>query len=135
MVTKWGLSQKLGPLTYSEEEGEVFLGHSVAQHKSVSDETAHAIDKEIRAIVDRNYERSQKILTENTEKLHKMAEALIKYETIDKDQINDIMAGKEPRPPRDWGHYEGEGPRPGGKVDTDERKKPDSKIGDPASQH
>jgi len=135
MVTKWGLSEKLGPLTYSEEEGEVFLGHSVSQHKSVSDETAHAIDKEIRAIVDRNYERSQKILTENTEKLHKMAAALIKYETIDRDQIDDIMAGKEPRPPRDWGHYEGEGPRPGGKADSGERKKPDGKIGDPASQH
>jgi len=136
MVTKWGLSQKLGPLTYSEEEGEVFLGHSVSQHKSVSDETAHAIDKEIRAIVDRNYERARKILTENTDKLHKMAEALVKYETIDTDQINDIMAGKEPRPPRDWGHYEGEGPRPGGKAaDTGEQKKPDGKIGDPASQH
>ena len=92
MVTKWGLSEKLGPLTYSEEEGEVFLGHSVTQHKAVSDETAHAIDKEIRSIVDRNYERAHTLLTENMAKLHMMAEALMRYETIDSDQIDDIMA-------------------------------------------
>ena len=107
MVTKWGLSEKLGPLTYSEEEGEVFLGHSVTQHKAVSDETAHAIDKEIRSIVDRNYERAHTLLTENMAKLHMMAEALMRYETIDSDQIDDIMAGREPRPPRDWSHYDG----------------------------
>ena len=102
MVTKWGLSERLGPLTYSEEEGEVFLGHSVTQHKNVSDETAHAIDGEIRAIIDRNYERAERLLTEHLDKLHTMAEALIKYETIDSDQIDDIMAGKIPRPPQDW---------------------------------
>jgi len=141
MVTKWGLSEKLGPLTYSEEEGEVFLGHSVTQHKNVSDETAHAIDKEIRAIVDRNYERAEKILTENMEKLHKMADALMKYETIDSDQIDDIMSGKDPRPPRDWGQYEG--PGSGGTAskaspeggDEKEKPSPDGKIGDPAGQH
>ena len=102
MVTKWGLSEKLGPLTYSEEDGEIFLGRSVTQHKAISDETAHTIDEEIRSIIDRNYERSEKILKENIEKLHLMAEALLKYETIDADQIDDIMEGKMPRPPSDW---------------------------------
>jgi cell division protease FtsH len=102
MVTKWGLSEKLGPLTYSEDDGEVFLGHSVTKHKAVSDETAHLIDEEIRKIIDRNYERAEKILKENQEKLHLMAEALIKYETIDSDQIDDIMAGKVPGPPANW---------------------------------
>ena len=102
MVTKWGLSEKLGPLTYSEDDGEVFLGHSVTQHKAVSDETAHTIDGEIRSIIDRNYARSEKILKENIDKLHLMADALIKYETIDADQIDDIMQGKVPRPPSGW---------------------------------
>ncbi|HEX9802369.1 MAG TPA: ATP-dependent zinc metalloprotease FtsH, partial [Gammaproteobacteria bacterium] len=95
MVTKWGLSEKLGPLTYSEEEGEVFLGHSVTQHKNVSDETAHIIDEEIRAFIDRNYGRARQLLEENIDKLHMMADALVKYETIDVSQINDIMSGKE----------------------------------------
>ena len=102
MVTKWGLSEKLGPLTYSEDDGEVFLGHSVTQHKGVSDETAHTIDGEVRSIIDRNYERSEKILKDNIDKLHLMADALIKYETIDTDQIDDIMEGKVPRPPSGW---------------------------------
>ncbi len=109
MVTKWGLSEKLGPLTYSEDDGEVFLGHSVTQHKGVSDETAHTIDGEIRSIIDRNYERSEKILKENLEKLHTMAEALIKYETIDIKQIDDIMDGKEPRPPSGWDDNDNDG--------------------------
>jgi cell division protease FtsH len=139
MVTKWGLSEKLGPLTYSEEEGEVFLGHSVTQHKNVSDETAHAIDKEIRAIVDRNYERARKLLTDNLDKLHAMAEALIKYETIDSHQIDDIMKGREPRPPKDWGKYEGPksgAGKTGGEQTEKERKPADGGvIGGPAEQH
>lgn len=102
MVTKWGLSEKLGPLTYSEEEQEVFLGHSVTQHKNVSDETAHLIDEEVRNVIDRNYQRAQKLLDGNMDKLHAMADALIKYETIDSDQIDDIMAGRSPRAPRAW---------------------------------
>jgi cell division protease FtsH len=102
MVTKWGLSDRLGPLTYSEEEGEVFLGHSVTKHKDISDETAHIIDEEIRKIIDESYERAQTILKENIDKLHTMAAALIKYETIDSEQIDDIMAGKDPRPPSGW---------------------------------
>lgn len=94
MVTKWGLSEKLGPLTYSEDDGEVFLGRSVTRHKNVSDETAHAIDEEIRAVISRNYLRSEKILRDNIDKLHIMAEALIKFETINSEQIDAIMAGK-----------------------------------------
>ncbi len=133
MVTKWGLSDKLGPLVYSEEEGEVFLGHSVTQHKQVSDETAHLIDEEVRNIIDRNYKRAEKILKENMDKLNLMAEALIKYETIDTEQIKDIMAGKEPRPPEDWtdpGSTSGETENGEG-----EKDKPSGKIGGPASQH
>src|SRR5471030_1746850 len=99
MVTKWGLSDRLGPLTYTEEAGEVFLGRSVTQHKQVSDETAHAIDEEVRRVIETNYKRAKEILETNLEKLHAMAEALIKYETIADDQIKDIMAGRAPRPP------------------------------------
>jgi len=138
MVTKWGLSDKLGPLTYSDEEGEVFLGHSVTQHKAVSDETTHTIDQEVRTIVDRNYARAEKILKENIDKLHKMAEALIKYETIDSKQIDDIMAGKEPRPPQGWGEDSGSKPGAGletGADSTDQDEKPDSKIGGPVGEH
>jgi cell division protease FtsH len=102
MVTKWGLSEKLGPLTYSEEEGEIFLGHAIAQHKMVSEETAHVIDEEVRAVIERNYQRAKRILTEQLAKLHAMAEALIKYETLDSAQIDDIMAGLPPRPPKGW---------------------------------
>ncbi|OAI18793.1 ATP-dependent metalloprotease [Methylomonas lenta] len=102
MVTKWGLSQRLGPLTYSEEEGEVFLGRSVTQHKSVAEETSHTIDEEIRSIIDRNYERAENILKENMDILHTMSEALMKYETIDKFQIEDLMNRKPVREPKGW---------------------------------
>jgi len=136
MVTKWGLSERLGPMTYSEEEGEVFLGHSVTQHKNVSDETAHIIDEEIRSIVDRNYERSLKILTDHMDRLHMMADALIKYETIDKEQISDIMSGNAPRPPRDWDDHPSSG---GSSSNVEGKSKQDDKgegnIGNPASEH
>ena len=132
MVTKWGLSEKLGPLTYTEEEGEVFLGRSVTQHKNVSDETAHIIDEEVRLFIDRNYERSRRILTENMDKLHTMADALMKYETIDLEQINDIMAGKPPRPPVDWTDSE---PKSGAGSTADKDDTAGGKLGDPAGQH
>ncbi|MDX2458213.1 MAG: ATP-dependent zinc metalloprotease FtsH [Gammaproteobacteria bacterium] len=135
MVTKWGLSEKLGPLTYSEDEGEVFLGHSVAQHKAVSDETAHDIDKEIRSIIDRSYARASDILKTHLDKLHAMANALMKYETIDSDQIDDIMAGKDPRPPADWDDSESNAPGPGDPTSKGAETKPDSTIGGPAGQH
>jgi cell division protease FtsH len=98
MVTRWGFSEKLGPLAYQEEEGEVFLGRSVTQHKHASDETARLIDEEVRAIVDRNYERTRRLLTENIDKLHAMAAALVEHETLDSEQISDIMAGRAIRP-------------------------------------
>jgi len=132
MVTKWGLSNKLGPLSYTEEQGEVFLGRSVTQHKMVSDVTAHAIDEEVRRLIDSNYTHAQSILQTNVEKLHKMADALIKYETIDEQQIKDIMEGREPRPPQDWDDT----PTTTGK--PREREKPGEAtppIGKPASQH
>jgi len=134
MVTKWGLSDRLGPLTYSEDDGEVFLGRSVTQHKQVSDDTAHTIDEEVRKIIDVNYERADRILKENIEKLHVMAKALMMYETIDSTQVKDIMDGKKPSPPADWD-------------DTSEPKSPDGgsasaesdaaagKIGGPAQEH
>ena len=102
MVTKWGLSQKLGPLTYSDDEGEVFLGKSVTQQKIVSDETAHLIDEEVRNIVDRNYKRALDILENNKDNYMWMA-GLIKYESLDTVQIDEIMEGKKPKfPPSDW---------------------------------
>jgi cell division protease FtsH len=133
MVTKWGLSEKLGPLTYSEDEQEVFLGHSVTQHKNVSDETTHLIDEEVRSFIDRNYDRARRLLDENMEKLHSMAQALIKYETIDSDQIDDIMAGRTPRAPRDWD--DDEEPGSGGAVATADTASGDGHIGGPAGEH
>ncbi|MBV7496986.1 MULTISPECIES: ATP-dependent zinc metalloprotease FtsH [Pseudomonas] len=103
MVTKWGLSEKLGPLMYAEEEGEVFLGRGGGgQHASFSGETAKLIDSEVRSIIDQCYGTAKQILTDNRDKLDAMADALMKYETIDADQIDDIMAGRTPREPRDW---------------------------------
>jgi len=102
MVTKWGLSEKLGPLTYSDEDGEVFLGHSVTKHKEISNETASLIDSEIKDVIDRTYTKAEDILKANIDKLHMMAEALIKYETLDTHQIDDIMEGRAPRPPTGW---------------------------------
>ena len=132
MVTKWGLSERLGPLTYTEEEGEVFLGRSVTQHKIVSDVTVHAIDEEIRKIVDTNYDRATQILKDGIDKLHKMADVLMKYETIDAQQIADIMEGREPRPPEDWTDSDPTEPA-GSKSGVD--SKPDSGLGKPAEQH
>ncbi|MFZ1391579.1 MAG: ATP-dependent metalloprotease, partial [Dokdonella sp.] len=112
MVTKWGLSDKLGPIAYGEEEDEVFLGRSVTQHKNVSDETARRIDEEVREILDRAYARSTELLGENLDKLHVMADALLQYETIDAQQIEEIMSGREVSPPKDWTKDSGAGPGP-----------------------
>jgi len=129
MVTRWGLSDRLGPQTYTEEEGEVFLGRSMSQHKQVSDDTARIIDEEVRRLIDSNYERTRKILTDNVAKLHKMAEALIKYETIDEHQIADIMAGGEARVPAGWEDAPPPAPPSAGAPTVT----PD--VSNPASQH
>ena len=102
MVTKWGLSDEMGPIAYGDEEDEVFLGRSVTQTKSVSDDTARKIDEVVRTILDRAYSRTKAILTENLDKLHIMAEALLAYETIDATQIDAVMEGRRPGPPADW---------------------------------
>ncbi|BDM63389.1 ATP-dependent zinc metalloprotease FtsH [Shewanella sp. NFH-SH190041] len=102
MVTQWGFSERLGPLLYAEEEGEVFLGRSMAKSKHMSDETAAIIDSEIKVIIDRNYQRTKQILTDNMDILHAMKDALMKYETIDSPQIKDLMARRDVRPPADW---------------------------------
>ena len=135
MVTKWGLSEKLGPLTYSEEEGEVFLGHSVAKHKEVSDETSHAIDEEIRLFVDRNYKRAETLLKEHIDELHVMAKALIKYETIDVHQIDDIMEGKMPQPPEDWTDKDDSASDEASSGKGADSKSGDAPIGGPAGEH
>jgi cell division protease FtsH len=133
MVTKWGLSERLGPLTYSEDDGEVFLGRSVTQHKQVSDVTVHSIDEEVRKIIDRNYARAKAILEEHEDKLHLMAKALMKYETIDEPQIRDIMEGREPRPPEDWEDPDSPTTPKGGKKKR--KSKSAGAIGGPASEH
>lgn len=102
MVTKWGLSEKLGPLMYSDDEGEVFLGHSVTQRKEISGKTAQLIDEEVKDIIDKAYKAATDILNEKMEILHGMADALLKYETIDAGQLEDLMAGKTPREPKGW---------------------------------
>ena len=140
MVTRWGLSEKLGPMTFSDDDGEVFLGRSVTQHKTVSDETAHVIDEEVRTIVSSNYSRAKVILEENIEKLHAMADALIEFETLDTDQIDDIMDGKPPRPPASWDSSENDDDNSaaGEPSDTSEEDHTTGRkdgIGGPANSH
>ena len=131
MVTKWGLSEKMGPMSYSDEEGEVFLGRSVTQTKTMSDDTANDIDSEVRSLVDKSYSTATKMIKDNMDKLHAMTDALMTYETIDKDQIDDIMAGIKPRPPKGWDD----------KNDDDDKSSSNSSdikesgFSDPASNH
>ncbi|WP_455927560.1 ATP-dependent zinc metalloprotease FtsH [Pseudomonas capeferrum] len=132
MVTKWGLSEKLGPLMYAEEEGEVFLGRGGGgQAASFSGETAKLIDSEVRSIIDQCYGTAKQILTDNRDKLDAMADALMKYETIDAEQIDDIMAGRTPREPRDW---EG-GSGTSGTPPVVQNERPEAPIGGPAADH
>jgi cell division protease FtsH len=102
MVTQWGLSEKMGPMLFAEEEGEVFLGRTSAKHMHMSDETAHAIDEEIKEFINRNYNRAEQILKDNMDILHAMKDALMHYETIDANQIDDLMARREVRAPADY---------------------------------
>lgn len=131
MVTKWGLTEKLGPLTYAEEEGEIFLGRSVTQTKHISDETARLIDEEVKRIVEVAHQRALDLVEANLDILHLMADALLRYETIDSDQIDQIMQGHEPDPPEDWD--DGDSDVLAGEAstnDTDQRPT----IGGPAEQ-
>ena len=128
MATKYGLSPELGPMTYGEEDEEVFLGRSVTQHKHVSEETARKIDEVVRGVIDHAYTRARTLLTENLTQLHAMAEALLQYETIDGEQITAIMEGRKPGPPKDWTKPDAPtGGTPIGKAATP--------IGGPAAQH
>ena len=100
MVTQWGMSDVMGPMVYGEEEGEVFLGRSITTHKNVSEETLRRVDAEVRRIIDEQYALARKILEENRDKVERMTRALLEWETIDSEQIEDIMTGHEPRPPK-----------------------------------
>lgn len=134
MVTKWGLSEKMGPLLYDESGEEVFLGRSAAQgHASVSGETARQIDEEVRRIIDQCYQIAEDILQENRDKLEAMAEALMQFETIDSDQIDDIMSGKPPRTPAGWG--DSGTPPPGGGDKASDSEDEDDPIGGPVGEH
>ena len=121
----------MGPLMYEEDEGEVFLGRSVTQRKNISDQTAVEIDKEVRRVIDDNYQRAKDILEREQDKLHKMADALIKYETIDEEQIRDIMQGRDPKPPADWDDRD----VPSSGAKPRERRDGESPAGRPAAQH
>jgi len=133
MVTKWGLSDRLGPLTYSEDDGEIFLGRSITRHKQVSDITAHVIDEEVRSVIDVCYQDAKQILEKNLALLHLMAEALMKYETLDETQISEIMEGRAPQPPEDW---DDSGPGETAEVEPDTKpEKRKSPLGGPAGQH
>ncbi|NUS39640.1 MAG: ATP-dependent zinc metalloprotease FtsH [Lysobacter sp.] len=127
MATKWGLSDELGPIAYGEEEDEVFLGRSVTQHKNVSDDTARRIDEVVHGILDRAYNRTRSILTENLDKLHTMAKLLLQYETIDAPQIDAIMEGRDPPPPAGWN-------KPGSSGKSDDTPRPLSPLAGPAAQ-
>ncbi|MGO1657154.1 MAG: ATP-dependent zinc metalloprotease FtsH [Marinobacter sp.] len=139
MVTRWGLSEKLGPLQYDTDSEEPFLGRSAGQAQTVySPETAQRIDEEVRNIIDTCYEKATQILVDNRDKLDVMAEALMRYETIDRHQIDDIMEGRTPRPPKGWddngptGGIKADDPEPSGKPADDDRR-PD--VGRPAGEH
>ena len=123
MVTKWGLSDRMGPLKYDEDDNEVFLGMSAGvKPKPLSDDTAQAIDEEVRSIVDGCYTEAKQLLEDNIDKLHSMADALMEFETISSEQIDDIMAGAKPRHPSDPRPPSGSGPSP------------ESPIGGPAEE-
>jgi cell division protease FtsH len=136
MVTRWGLSERLGPLTYGDEEGEVFLGHSVTKQKEISDETARTIDEEVKKIVDKNYNLARDILVKYKHELHVMADTLLKYETIDAEQIKDVMEGREPREPSNWQDHDN--PTNAVKKETEDGKAVEhniTPIGDVADEH
>jgi len=102
MVTRYGMTEELGPVVYADNEGEVFLGRSITKTTNMSEETMQKVDKMIRKIIDEQYAIARKLIEDNQDKMHAMAKALLEWETIDAEQIDDIMSGREPRPPKDW---------------------------------
>jgi cell division protease FtsH len=130
MVTRFGLSDAMGPLAYAEEEAEVFLGRSVTEHRHMSAGTAREIDKQVRLIIDRNYARAQALLEANRDKLHAMAQALLEYETLSKEQIDDIMTGRPVRPPKDIGGDPGAAKGSGGQTGRGPHP-----VGGPVGEH
>ncbi|WP_083405093.1 ATP-dependent zinc metalloprotease FtsH [Idiomarina sp. MD25a] len=130
MVTQWGLSEKMGPLLYAEDENEVFLGRQVTQHKHMSDDTARAIDEEVKSVIDQNYQRAKKILEENVDILHAMKDALVKYETIDAEQIDDLMNRRDVRPPKGWDDQDdnGNGTSGGTAEKSEQEERPERPI-------
>jgi len=135
MVTKWGLSSKMGPLAYGEDESQNAMGLPMGQ-KNISDETAHSIDEEVRRIVEENYAEATRVLKAHDDKLHAMADALMKYETIDREQIDDIMNGRPPRPPKESEGPTGTAPGGGAAAEGDDEVADDGVgVGKPASEH
>jgi len=130
MVTQWGLSEKMGPLLYAEDENEVFLGRQVTQHKHMSDDTARAIDEEVKSVIDQNYQRAKTILEENVDILHAMKDALVKYETIDAEQIDDLMNRRDVRPPKGWDDQDdnGNGTSGGTAEKSEQEERPERPI-------
>ena len=102
MVTRYGMTDELGPMVYAENEGEVFLGRSITKQVNMSEQTMQKVDREIRKIIDDQYAAARRLIEENKDKMHAMAKALLEWETIDADQIDDIMSGRPPRAPKDW---------------------------------
>ena len=102
MVMRYGMTDELGPMVYAENEGEVFLGRSVTKTTNMSEETMRKVDQQIRRIIDEQYGVARKLIEDHKDKMHAMAQALLDWETIDSEQIDDIMAGRPPRPPKDW---------------------------------
>jgi cell division protease FtsH len=135
MVVRWGMSDLLGTRVYGENESEVFLGRDVTTHKNLSDSTAEMVDKEIRRIIDEQYGIARKIIEENRDKVEAMAHALLEWETIDSQQIDDIMAGKTPRPPEDSSSTSGSSGSGDSASSTEDKKGPEPKMDSPAGEH
>ena len=102
MVTRYGMSDALGTMVYSEQDGEPFLGRSFSKGANLSEATMQKVDDEVRRIIDEQYNLARKLIEENSDKMHAMAKAMLEWETIDTEQLDDIFAGKDPRPPKDW---------------------------------
>ncbi len=131
MVTRYGMSDLMGPMVYAENEGEIFLGRSITKTTNVSEETMRKVDAEIRRIIDEQYAVARKILEENREKVEAMAKALLEWETIDSDQIDDILAGRPPRPPKENSSDTRGGGRPSAPAPVEPKSAPEA----PAAPH